>query len=1172
VKRLVCTVVKLARRVGPRWLFFRLLYAVQLKMGLLRLRIPPRPWRSQLLPAWVRRGVPSEPADYFAWRKDHPRPFFFQGIDERLASIISLRSGPVAEADAVLAGRWTYFEHLTLDRGFPPDWHLNPLSGQRAPVNRHWSQIGDFDHGDIKLIWEPSRFSVAYTLVRAYAFTRDERYAAAFWTLVEDWAKHNPPQLGVNWKCGQEAAFRSMAWCFALYAFASSSQTTPPRIASLAAMLAIHAHRIEANIAYALSQGNNHSISEATGLWTVGLLFPEFRRAERWRRVGKKVLENEATRQIYQDGSYVQHSFNYHRLMLQDYLWALRLGELCGQLLSREVYDRVGSAVKFLCQHCDPVTGQVPNYGGNDGTLVLPLNGCDYTDFRPVIQACHYLLRGEHFFPSGPWDEDLLWLFGPEAALRSSGGGRQISAQRETDRIGEPLHEAVFPRPQGALCASGGGYSILRGRRSWAMIRCAPYRSRPSHADQLHFDLWWRGINLACDAGTYLYNGPLPWMNALASTTVHNTVTLDGREQMARVGRFLWLDWAQGTVWHHLHSHQGLLELWEGEHDGYCKQGATHRRAVVRSGDDTWLVVDDVVGAGEHVACLHWLLPDLLYELRKDKRQLLLHSPAGPFVVELWCNQPAVLSLARAGEELSPQCGCHISKEGEKAVRGWRSRYYADKEPALSLALESRATLPVRFITLLASLSAGLKQLDEQHFNLETERGTLTVCFSPPGTRPIIQQACSDQADHEERLAPSRQPDASAPQHGIHVLLIHQMFAPPAQAGGTRHYELASRLVRQGFHFTIVASDTDYLTGRSTVESRGLVKEENLDGMRVLRAYTYPALHRSFVWRVVSFLSFAATSLWATFRVGSVDVVMGTTPSLFQAVSAWLVAMARRRPFLLEVRDLWPEFAIDIGVLKNRVLIVLSRWLERFLYSRATHLVVNSPAYREYLLSKQVPAEKITVIPNGVDPAMFDPAADGWAVREQFGLGGKFVVTYAGAMGLANDLETLLRAAHRLRDDPAIHLLLVGDGKERPHLEAQAQALRLSNVTFAGAQPKCRMPDFLAASDACVATLKNIRMFRTTYPNKVFDYMAAGRPTILGIDGVIRQVVEAAGGGIFVPPGDDAALAEAVRTLSRDPQRARAMGAAARAYVAKHFHRQQQAEQLAALVTRLVGT
>jgi glycosyltransferase involved in cell wall biosynthesis len=282
-----------------------------------------------------------------------------------------------------------------------------------------------------------------------------------------------------------------------------------------------------------------------------------------------------------------------------------------------------------------------------------------------------------------------------------------------------------------------------------------------------------------------------------------------------------------------------------------------------------------------------------------------------------------------------------------------------------------------------------------------------------------------------------------------------------------------------------------------------------------------------------------------------------------------VVAALRRKPFLLEVRDLWPEFAIDMGVLTNRTLIRLSRWLERFLYARATHIIVNSPAYRDYLLGKGLPAEKITVIPNGVDCGMFSPDDDGGAVRAELGLADKFVVTYAGALGIANDIGTILGAAERLRGDAAVQFLLVGDGKERANLEARAKQLGLTNVTFTGPRPKTAIPAVLAASDACVATLQNIPMFRTTYPNKVFDYMAAGRPTLLAIDGVIRDVVEAAQGGLFVAPGDADALAEAVRALSLDRERARAMGRAARAYVESHFDRQQQADQFIALVEHM---
>lgn len=404
----------------------------------------------------------------------------------------------------------------------------------------------------------------------------------------------------------------------------------------------------------------------------------------------------------------------------------------------------------------------------------------------------------------------------------------------------------------------------------------------------------------------------------------------------------------------------------------------------------------------------------------------------------------------------------------------------------------------------------------------------------------------------------------------MRVVLIHQAFASPDEPGGTRHYELARYCVERGHSFTIVASSLSYLTGERTTEQRGLVTEQNLDGVRVFRAYIYPSLHRSFVWRIVSFLSFMFTSVWAALKAGPVDVVMGTSPPIFQAVSAWVVAKVKRRPFLLEIRDLWPAFAIDIGVLTNPVLIALSRALENFLYARATHLLVNSPAYRDYLITKGVPPTKISLIPNGVDSQMFLPDSNGETVRLRWELVERFVVTYAGALGLANDIGTLLRAADRLRDLPNIHFLLIGDGKERANLEGLARQINLPNVTFTGPMPKSEMPHILAASDACVAILKDIPMFRTTYPNKVFDYMASGRPTILAIDGVIRQVIEASAGGIFVPPGDDEALAEAVRRLYHNRQEAQVMGMAARAYVVTHFERRQQAQQFVGLMARLV--
>jgi glycosyltransferase involved in cell wall biosynthesis len=404
-----------------------------------------------------------------------------------------------------------------------------------------------------------------------------------------------------------------------------------------------------------------------------------------------------------------------------------------------------------------------------------------------------------------------------------------------------------------------------------------------------------------------------------------------------------------------------------------------------------------------------------------------------------------------------------------------------------------------------------------------------------------------------------------------HTLLIHQAFTTPDDAGGTRHYELAQRVLANGDRFSVVASDFGYLSAKRTAGSL-TGREEIVDGIRVLRVATSRSMHSGFLGQLLSFLTFASSSLIAALRVRDVDVVLATTPPIFQAVTAWLVAAVRRLPLILEIRDLWPEFIIDMGKLENPVAIAIARRLERFLYARANSFIVNSPAYVGYLEGKGVERRRITLIPNGVSPEMFaDDAAvtdAARAVRARFALGNKFVAMYAGAMGPANDLEVLLDAAAALRDDDRIHIMLVGDGKTRKHLETSARARGLTNVTFAGPQTKTDMRAFLHAADACVATLQNITMFRMTFPNKVFDYLAAGRPVVLGIDGVIREVVERAEAGVFVQPGDSPALAEAIRELAHDPARGREMGRRGREYVQRHFNRREHGELFTAVLRR----
>ena len=394
----------------------------------------------------------------------------------------------------------------------------------------------------------------------------------------------------------------------------------------------------------------------------------------------------------------------------------------------------------------------------------------------------------------------------------------------------------------------------------------------------------------------------------------------------------------------------------------------------------------------------------------------------------------------------------------------------------------------------------------------------------------------------------------------MHILLIHQAFAAIDEPGGTRHHELARLLAEAGHRVTVVAGSVSYLTDRPAGASQAEV-----DGVRILRPAGYASWHQSFVKRTVSFVSFMLSSFVAGLRTRQVDMVWGTSPPLFQVVSAWAIARLKRAPFVFEVRDLWPHFAVEVGVLRNRLLIRLAQWLEGFLYRRADLVVINSPGFRQHVTERG--AAPVELVPNGVDVAMFESAGDGSAFRREHGLEGEFVVIYTGAHGLSNDLGTALAAAAGLKAEALF--VLVGAGKEKAGLIEQAAGLGADNVRFLPPVPKQQIPGLLAAADACLAILKPLEAYKTTYPNKVFDYMAAGKPVLLVIDGVIRDVVEAARAGIFVLPGDSSALMEAVRQLRQDPAEAAAMGQRGRAYVRAHFNRPQQAEQLVSLFEAL---
>lgn len=402
----------------------------------------------------------------------------------------------------------------------------------------------------------------------------------------------------------------------------------------------------------------------------------------------------------------------------------------------------------------------------------------------------------------------------------------------------------------------------------------------------------------------------------------------------------------------------------------------------------------------------------------------------------------------------------------------------------------------------------------------------------------------------------------------MHILLIHQAFAALDEPGGTRHHEIARHLVAQGHQVTVITGQVSYLTGERTANG-WLQKSVDDVGVEIWRCYSYPAWHRSFFHRMLSFFSFMLSACIAGLRVRSVDLVWGTSPPLFQGLAAWAVAKLRGRKFLFEVRDLWPYFAVAVGVLRQPILIRLSEGLERFLYRRADHVVVNSPGYLDHVCTRG--ARAVELIPNGVDVSMFAPGEKGGEFRQANGLVGTFIALYAGAHGISNDLEVLISAAEILSDEEDLVIVLLGDGKEKAGLMASVEEAGIENMRFLPPLSKTEMPEALAAADLCIAILKPIEAYKTTYPNKVFDYMAAGRPVILAIDGVIREVVERADAGLFTAPGDPDALARAIRRLKIDPETRARMGKSGRAFVEQHFNRAASARKMGRLMAGMVG-
>ncbi|MCP4379943.1 MAG: heparinase [Hyphomicrobiales bacterium] len=509
-----------------------------------------------------------------------PIPGPFMAFDESVGEPTRGPSGErwLAEARAVLSGRHRLYGHHVLETGFPPDWTANPFTGKAVlPPGLHWTRIDPKGSGeDIKDYWELSRFDGLVALTLGWLVSRDPALATGWNQWLADWSLRNPANCGVNWRCGQETSLRLLQTllCAELLVMHAKSRPLP----ALERFVAEHCRRVALTTIYGEGQSNNHALSEAVALYVGGgwlCRLGEGAPAKRWMDAGRRRLERLVPQLVMPDGSFAQNSVNYHRLALD----VLSLAEIWRRRLDDRPFsavhdERFRAAADWLDAFVDPHTGDAPNIGANDGARLAVLSRSRFRDFRPSLQLALALSSGTKALPDGPWNEPLTWL------------GIAQPPRRQAERTSR-----LFP---------DGGYAALVCNDTWCVLRLPHYRFRPSHCDGLHLDLWIGDINLLRDSGSHRYNAVPKTASYFAGTSSHNTVQFDDRDQMPRIGPFLFGRWLEPDEI----SFDGKVPMVRAAyHDSW---GASHRRTVeLTDGDCT---IRDEISGFRRKAVLRWRL------------------------------------------------------------------------------------------------------------------------------------------------------------------------------------------------------------------------------------------------------------------------------------------------------------------------------------------------------------------------------------------------------------------------------------------------------------------------------------------------------------------------------------------------------------------------------------
>lgn len=391
-------------------------------------------------------------------------------------------------------------------------------------------------------------------------------------------------------------------------------------------------------------------------------------------------------------------------------------------------------------------------------------------------------------------------------------------------------------------------------------------------------------------------------------------------------------------------------------------------------------------------------------------------------------------------------------------------------------------------------------------------------------------------------------------------------------APATRTYEHCRQWVQDGHQVTVVTCAPNHPQGRVYEGYRNRIyQRETKDGISVVRIWTFVTANEGFLKRTLNYISYMCSAVLVSILLPKADIVLSTSPQFFNGLAGYFVSKLKKIPWVLEIRDLWPESIVAVGAIKSPAIITLLDWIERFAYRKADRIVPVTDSFKAYLLGRGIDAEKINVVKNGVDLAQYAPHEGASALAEELGVRGKFVVSYFGTHGMAHHLETIFHAARRLSGSKNIVFLMVGDGAERRALLQIRNDMALGNVMMLDQQPKSRMREFWALSDVSLVLLKKSDLFKTVIPSKIFESLAMAKPIVLGVEGESAELLQAAKAGMCIEPEQADDLAACVLELSQNPERCQQLGRNGRRYVMEHFNRIVLARKLASVLETVDG-